>query len=75
MASRKHSNSGKKTKCKLRAHCKCRHVRLLISAQVTWSARPVEAVDPAMPFAPTAGEEENLVFLDTLSGIVGYDGS
>jgi hypothetical protein len=53
----------------------CLRIGLLIFAQVTWSAQPVEAVGPAMPFAPTTGEEENLVFLDTLSGIVGYDGS
>ncbi|KAJ3460913.1 hypothetical protein MRS44_011780 [Fusarium solani] len=37
-----------------------------VKFRVTWSARPVEAAGPAMPFAPTAGEEENLVFLDTL---------
>ncbi|EMT69654.1 hypothetical protein FOC4_g10003388 [Fusarium odoratissimum] len=37
-----------------------------VKFRVTWSARPVEPAGPAMPFAPTAGEEENLVFLDTL---------
>ncbi|EXL90726.1 hypothetical protein FOIG_16021 [Fusarium odoratissimum NRRL 54006] len=65
----------KKTKCELQARQMRGRVRLLISLQVTWSARPVEPAGPAMPFAPTAGEEENLVFLDTLSRIVGYDGS
>ncbi|RKK80933.1 hypothetical protein BFJ71_g15776 [Fusarium oxysporum] len=37
-----------------------------VKFRVTWSARPVEAAGPAMPFAPTADEGKNLVFADTL---------
>ncbi|KNB10689.1 hypothetical protein FOXG_20384 [Fusarium oxysporum f. sp. lycopersici 4287] len=75
MASRKQSSSGKKTKCELQARQIRGRVRLLILLKVTWSARPVEAAGPAMPFAPTTDEGKNLVFADTLSKIVGYDGS